>query len=918
MAKRIHVGCLGLLVLAAAVVIAPTAQAQRGDSGSIVGYVFDQTGLPIAGVKVTASSDTQIGGKKVTYTNGEGHFRFPVVEPGVFQVRTDSLKLKTQVLDNVKVGINAPTELNVIMEVATKTEEVQVVQKAPLVSTTTANVKEVYDIDMVNSMPHDNRDIIYSQVTNYSAGTIKGGRIRGGAGNQTIYSMDGFNMLRQYPTLKASAAYEIQTAAYGAENAMAPGGMVNLVTRSGSNKFEFEVDATAENDKMRFFQTGTDPKASSFFYIINPTVSGPIIKDKVWYSLNTEFLAQKTGREGDVEGIFPEPLPEQRRWFKGTAKVAWQITPRNKLQSVTNFDEWWQGNRTAGLGYDITSQARGRSRKYFTGLIWESLLTDSIVFRSQIGLSTLNNRFYPSRCDDEPDTCDHIAGITQREVQGQLRTAYLENSQLHQRDDAYSFQFINRLEFFFITKHLGEHNIQIKDNFMAQQDIFRRSVPGDRVFEVRGTVKEAETTFYSNDPTVESARYGWYITTTNSSKNSLSIQDSWRLTRHLTITPGLAFTTAIGENSQRGTVIKGNALTPSLTTAWDPTHDGRTVLRASFAQYVDVDVSPIASHNLGTQVQRRCLYNDSSQAYDRECVYSGGASGATVGLPCGPTGLKADGQPCKNELTLPKTWEYTIGAEREVTDGLSLSVDGIWRKFYNQFEKYETNRIWNGSGTQLAPTGGYRNGRAIAVSDLETSDDAHRRYMGVTIGATRREGRLKMHGAYTLSRLDGTVLEGTANRLGDIAPRDVYINGSLPDDHRHEFKVNANYAASNWLSFGVRYSYYSGLPYSRLYRNDTTGAYENLRARVGVSPGTDTNDPGDDRELRMPDIHSLNAQVIFNLLPFTGQKVEAFMDVLNVLGLRTPNTVSEQDNDFGVVRATELPLRARVGVRYRY
>ena len=67
--------------------------------------------------------------------------------------------------------------------------------------------------------------------------------INAAGGNQTFYMMDGFNMLRQYPTLKASAAYEIQTAGYGADNVMAPGGLVNLVSRSGSNKFELELNA---------------------------------------------------------------------------------------------------------------------------------------------------------------------------------------------------------------------------------------------------------------------------------------------------------------------------------------------------------------------------------------------------------------------------------------------------------------------------------------------------------------------------------------------------------------------------------------------------------------------------------------------------------------------------------------------------
>ena len=108
------------LVVGLAACLAPAAaRAQKGDSGSIVGCVIDQTGSPLRGIKVTASSATQIGGKKTAYTNEEGCFRFPMLDPGVFEVRSDAPKLRTVIQQNVRVGINAPTEVNLVMEVAT-------------------------------------------------------------------------------------------------------------------------------------------------------------------------------------------------------------------------------------------------------------------------------------------------------------------------------------------------------------------------------------------------------------------------------------------------------------------------------------------------------------------------------------------------------------------------------------------------------------------------------------------------------------------------------------------------------------------------------------------------------------------------------------------------------------------------------
>jgi hypothetical protein len=907
MARSIALALVGL----AFCLVPQEARAQKGDSGSIVGCVMDQSGSPLRGIKITASSDTQIGGKKTAYSNGEGCFRFPILDPGTFEVRADAPKLRTVIQQNVKVGINSPAEINMVMEVASdKVEEVKVVEKAPLVNTSSASVKEVFDLDFVDSLPHENRDVIFQQVTNYAAGAING-RIRGGAASQTIYTMDGFNLFREYPTVKASAAYEIQTAGYGADNVMASGGVVNLVSRSGSNKFELELGATIDHDKLIFFRDGLDTKNPSHFYIFNPTVAGPIIKDKLWYAANVEFLTRVTGRDPDPERILPDPPAELRNWYKGTVKLTWQVSSRNKLSSVTTFDEFWRHN-TRELGFDRDSQETSRQHKSFTGLIWESVLTDAVVFRSQAGVARANAHNAPDSCAANPN-CDFIPATKQT-----FPKSYTYGNAInHSASNADFFQFVNRLEFFVNSKALGDHDIQIKDNLMLQRDVNWKSEPGDALYELNGPDKSALTTYYSNDPRFDSeAHYGWYITDTNSLRNALTISDGWKVTRFLTLTPGAAFTVVSAGNSRGEEVFGGKALTPSISAAWDATHDGRTVLRGSFSEYLDVEVTTIAGHTLGGQVSQRCLWNEATGKYDRSCTYSGGASSTSIGLPCGPSGLDPTGQDCSQKLTIPKTWEYTLGVEREVLPGLALGSSFVWRKYTNQFETFETNRIWNGPGTDIT---GYRDGRAHTVMDLETPAGANRRYIGLTGSVAKREGRVKMQADYTWSRLDGTVLDGSSNRYGDIGPRDFFLNGSLGDDHRHELKMNMSYRVTSWLGMGARYSYNSGTPYNHLYRNDVTGNFENQEARVGINPGTNPNDPGDDRGLRLPDQHSLSAQLAFNFQPLIGARLETYVDLLNVLNARTFTSVTENDGpSFGAQGARMASFRIRLGARYRF
>src|SRR3954471_20417905 len=115
---------------------------QNGQDGSVVGSVVDQAGTPIKGVKISVRSDTQIGGTRTVYTNDDGNFRLPALQPGIFELRALAPKLKGMVVKDIHVGISAPSEVNLVLEVETAVEEVKVIEKAPIINTSSAAVKE--------------------------------------------------------------------------------------------------------------------------------------------------------------------------------------------------------------------------------------------------------------------------------------------------------------------------------------------------------------------------------------------------------------------------------------------------------------------------------------------------------------------------------------------------------------------------------------------------------------------------------------------------------------------------------------------------------------------------------------------------------------------------------------------------------
>ena len=904
---------------AAALLGAVAAPASAQVVGSIVGNVFDQAGSPIKGVRIAARSDTQIGGEKVTYTNDEGYFRLPGLQPGIFEVRANAPKLKTVLQKDVHVGVNAPAEVNLVMAVVTDAEEVHVVEKAPIVSTTTAIVKEVFDSDFVDQLPMDKRTGFGGFIRDTVPGATNGGdwtmRVRGGNQYQNGVLVEGFHMASQKITLNSLAAMEVQTAGYGAENAGYPGAVVNMVTKGGSNRFELDVGTFHEDSRLRPFLDAADNNPLLTNTFLNPAVSGPIIKDKLWFYFNIESRYQRTTRGEDPAGLYDEPPVLEYGNVRGTLKMTWQVTPRNKVQTFTLVNREWNKNHREG--FDVLPEAQ-RMRDwydYFTGVTWESLISEAIFFKTQVGYQRFLRTDKPEMCREQPDVCHHVVPIEQRFPRRQY---YGNHDNTNQLIDS-GVEIVNSLEYFKHTQRFGDHAVKLVSRYFNRMYETTTGVPGDQKLIFNGQIPERRIEYFSNDPRTEDPRLGFSVRSSSGFRMINSLQDSMRVTRYLTVTPGVGLTINQAGNTQLGTVINQVSFTPHLAVAWDALRDGSTVLRGSFNQYVDSDAVRIAQHGLGGGVSRECLWNATTGAYDSQCTYSGGAGKRTLGLPCGPSGYWPDGTSCQEKLKTPRIWEYTLGAEREVMKGVGLGTDVIYRRFTNPYERRETNRIWNVAGQGLDRAGGYRNGVAETVEDLGTPGDAQRRYSAITTSIKKREGALKITASYTWSRLYGNVANEEDNEYGNIPPRDLFLWGDLPSDRRHEMRASAAYQVTKWLSAGTNYSYFSGSPYNRRFRNDQTGNYENYRARVGINPGANLNDPADDRDLRLPDVQRLNMQLRANLKPLTGVSLEVYADFLNVLSLRTVTGVVTQDGpDFGQPSDRMDPFRTRLGMRYRY
>ncbi|MDX2023306.1 MAG: carboxypeptidase regulatory-like domain-containing protein [Deltaproteobacteria bacterium] len=913
-----------LVLVVAALGLWPLA-ALAQTTGTISGTVWDQTGTPVAGVTVSIESPTQIGGKQTAVSDSGGRFRFSALTPGMFSLVATAPKLRKLVQPGIRVSQGRIIELDLIVEVETGSdpEEFVIEQKAPLVNTNSTGVGESYDAEFLDKLPLTTRD--YQGVAALTPGAVDregsgNPQVRGGTYFNNSYKVDGFettdpvtHTFGQNFSFDAMSQVEVKTASFGAENSSTSGGIVNIVTKSGSNRLEVDGTATYTDDHLRFFTDNLD-RGNNRLATVSLNVGGPIQKDRIWFYVSGQMTNVTSSNVVDTSGQLPDHPPYSVLAFDGLAKVTWQVNPRNKLEWKNTYSVGDFRNVLQSPFVEPEAEARQFQRTYFSGLSWNAVLTDNLVAVARAGFQQIFFDVGPQSCLWDPN-CSNVAGEFDLSS-GVSRRNFTSQT----RDSRRTGELSGEVTYFKNTATWGSHGLKLGWKYFAMSNQFARTVPGDQVLGFFGQQPFFRTETCVNDPRDESGacRSAWLRSQIGSDSLLLHLSDQYKPTRYITITPGLAFHNSSSADDQDRNVTDISAITPHLSVAWDPTHDGRTVLRASYNSYVDTGFLALARFTSRQLTQKTCFYDMDIGGFVGNCRISGGFESTTVGLPCGPDGTNPDGTSCRTKLNAPRTHEITMGAEREVVTGIVAKADFVYRKYNHQWEDLETNAIWNQGGTAVRRDGGYKNGRSQFVFDLETPSEARRRYVGVSLGMLKREGLLKMLASYTWSRDEGVANEDYITNFLDNPGQKAFYYGPLPSDIRHVARLLASYQVLPWLSVGGVYEFQSGPPYNRFSVDPVYGSLSRFTAKRGYDSRGNLN-PDDDIPLRLPNLMTIDFQARASLRSLVGQNIDVFFDMLNLMGLRTPLLVSQNDNQFfGQTVLRNPPLRARLGLRYRF
>jgi hypothetical protein len=278
------------------------AQEQRG---SIEGVVKDTSGAVLPGVTVEARSAG--AGVLSTTSDGNGNYRFPSLLPGMYEVTANLASFKASKVGDVEVKLGSIKKVDFAMQLAGVTEQVTVTGESPIVDVKQSGNSTNIRAEQISLLPH-NRDFtsLVTQAPGANQETKSNGvMIDGAAAAENRYVIDGIettgiiggtsgqNMLADFVE-----EVQVKSTGYSAEYGGSTGGVINVQTKSGTNKmngslltyYQGSNTAGSSNPTLRAVFGHSDqaeyhtfPKDTNSRFEPGGSLGGPIFQNKMWF-----------------------------------------------------------------------------------------------------------------------------------------------------------------------------------------------------------------------------------------------------------------------------------------------------------------------------------------------------------------------------------------------------------------------------------------------------------------------------------------------------------------------------------------------------------------------------------------------------------------------------------------------------------
>ena len=789
---------------AALLLVVSTHSAAQNIGATLQGLITDAQKAVLPGVTVTITNlDTGVARTVVTDTTG--WYRAAALQPGAYEMSAELTGFVGYKRGGMTLTTGQEPRIDLTLQVAAVRETVEVIAASPLVDTMRNTIGMTVTRTDLDSIPLVSRNFL--DLANMTPGVtgVGGGGVNtaGQLSRNNSYLVDGVSnddtivsSSRGGFSLEAVREYVVLANQFSAEYGVSSGAIVSVVTRSGTNKDvgrAFYFGRNEALDAQDPFSTAQGSGKAPFSQRRGGGFwGGPIVRDKLFYFTSYE------GRGTDRTSVVTSTLVpvDQREWPNPAAqhqafvKLDNQATSRHAMSGRYRIDRNFQeANGIGGLNtHDRGSDSLTRDQ--------DGVLSDTYVLSNR-ALNEL--RFQASQRYNNSDTSRYSPIGTPAIARPGGNFGKAVNQPQGRTEKR--FQFVDN---FSLTKSTHDLKFGTDISIIRGTSYFPRTNDGSFVFATDKPFNAADLTTYPTQYTIEHFNPNFILP---NELYAFFAQDTWRARGGLTLNLGMRYDFETGYRKINGVPDDHNNVQPRAGFVWTPFNDARTAIRGGWGLYVDrsflnVQLDVAAAQNSDTIVIQNPGYPD---------PFARGTLGTVT--------------PSKTVIApnpqAPQTQNVSVGFQRELRAGLSVSADGVYSRGMYQFNNRDLNYPLFPGGPRPDPTIGRiimfgMEGNSWSTALLSSLQ--YRPPHGPSFGVS-----------YTLSKALRDVEDFQYFAQDELNP--AADKGPASNDRRHQVVANFNWNVPGGVQVAGLASMRTGLPW-----NVTTGLDSNLDTQVNDRP----------------------------------------------------------------------------------
>ncbi len=845
---------LAMIVFCSIVTAAPAFAQQT--TGNINGRIVDAQGAAVPGVTVTARA-VQTGFVRTDVSDGEGLYRLTALPVGSYEVTAELSGFSTWARKDVTVNVAQTTDLNVELKIAGLSEAVNVVAEVPVIKTTDSSVGGVVDVTKIENMPLNGRQFANLAITIPGVGlgfhsdptktTQYSPQIAGGNGRNVNYQIDGGDnnddtvggLLQLYP-LEAIQEFNFITQRYKAEYGRSNGGVMNIVTKSGTNQMKGSW-FTSLRDKSLNAQTETEKlnkvaKQDYRRYQYGGSFGGPIVQNKAHFFTAYERTQQQTKQVVNLSGMFPDlngayatPSSENLFTIKGSSNL-----------TTTQYAALRFGRNTNRQVYSAASfrapENWGDSTNEFNSI---NLNHNWVLKGSRL------NEFIMQYADFENEILART-DKPQHTFPNGVVIGY--NNNTPQTTQQHKYQF--RDDFSWHATGMGGlgHDFKAGVNFINEPYLRLTFDSGSAEYaythltdDINGPLSGITRNKAGAAANLPMKQYGVYV------------QDDFRATDRLTINAGLRYDLTTGFNIDQSKVTNYVILTAAgaagrfsgvpgfeefAKKAQEDTNNiqprigavytfGRNVVRAGWGIYYDFGFTNanILFPGLSAQGGSGVVFQVSNTAGIKNAdgtpfVFGQPIANIAAQNQVNPNGPFFSSNVAAPQIRQPWTSQSSAGWSREFGKSTALDVDYVHTDNHDIGVRWPLNTVING-------TRRYADLKLSPANPTLNMSIGSGKYDGLNLGVRRRmDHGVQLNAWYSLSRAVGrggqAIDELTTNLVQDATRPldDVQLGPAFRSDARHKATISAIIQAPWGIYVSPIFRYRSATPFHIWYGYD--------------------------------------------------------------------------------------------------